>query len=96
MNWIVREWAPRWSHVSSYLDDGHYKTGDIMELAHVHSEVLELILFGFFQHQLGALADGIDAAQITGGVECWVGGFGERDVWEAGRPRAVWSGARRS
>jgi hypothetical protein len=47
-----------------------------MELAHVHGEVLELILLGLFQHQLGAFANGMDAAQITGGVERWVGGFG--------------------
>lgn len=67
-----------------------------MEFAHVNSEVLELILLGLLQDQLGALSDGIDAAQVASGVEGWVGGFGKRHVWEARGPGAVWGGARGS
>jgi hypothetical protein len=78
----------------AYLNYGYDKASDISKLAHVNSEVLELILFGLFEHQLGALADGVDAAQIAGRVESWIWGLWERDIWEAGRPRAVWSGSR--
>lgn len=67
-----------------------------MELAHINSKVLELVLLGLFEDQLGALADGIDAAQVASGVEGWVGGFGEGDIWEARGPGAVGGGARRS
>lgn len=84
------------SQNEAYLDYRYNKAGDIAKLAHVHSEVLELVLFGLFKHQLGALADSVDAAQIAGRVEGWIRGLWQRDVWEACRPRAVWGGSRRA
>jgi len=80
----------------SHLDNGHYKARDISEFAHVDSEVLELVLLGLFEDQLGALAHGMDAAQVAGGVERWIWGLGQRDVWKAGRARAIGSGSRRA
>jgi hypothetical protein len=67
-----------------------------VELAHVNSEVLELVLLGLFEDQLGALSHGIDTAQVTGWVESWVGCFWQRHVWEARGPGAVGCGARGS
>lgn len=80
--------------MAAYLDNGHNKAGDVVELAHVDGEVLELVLPRLLEDQLGAVADGIDAAQVAGGVERRVGGFGERHVWEARGPGAVGGGAR--
>lgn len=79
---------------NAYLNNGNYKTGNILELAHINIEVLELILFRLFKHELGTLSDGIDAAQVPSRVERWVGRFGEGHVREARRPRAIGSGAR--
>jgi hypothetical protein len=82
------------SQNEAYLNYGYDKASDISKLAHVDCEVLELIFLGLFEHQLGALADGVDAAQVAGRVESWIWGLWQRDVWEAGRPGAVWSGSR--
>jgi hypothetical protein len=65
-----------------------------VELAHVDGKVLELVLLRLLEHQLRALAHGVDAAQVAGGVQRWVGRLGERHVWEARGPRAVGGGAR--
>ena len=78
----------------SHLDYGHDKASDVSKLGHVDGEVLELVLLCLFQHQLGAVAHRIDAAQVAGGVERWIGRLGQRHVWKAGRARAVWRGAR--
>lgn len=83
-----------WGARGAYLDYRDDKTSNIAKLGHVDGEVLELVLLGLFEDQLGSLAHGMDAAQIAGGVECWVGRLWQRDVWEARGPGAVWSGAR--
>lgn len=56
--------------------------------------MLELVLAGLVEHQPGALAHGVDAAQIAGRVEGRVGRLGQRDVGEARGPRAIGGGAR--
>lgn len=78
-----------------HLDDRHNKAGDVGELAHVDGKVLELVLLRLLQHQARAVADGIDAPQVAGWVEGWVRGAWQRDVWEAGGPRAVGGGGAR-
>lgn len=70
----------------TYLDNGHDKASYIVELGHINGKVLELVLLGLFQDEFGAFADGIDAAQVAGGVEGWIWSFGERDIWEARGP----------
>lgn len=84
----------RCDRVCSYLDYGDNKASYIVELAHVHSKVLELVLLGFFEDKLGALPHSIDAAQIAYGVKSWVGCFGEGNIWETRGPGAVGGGAR--
>ena len=78
-----------------HLDDRHNKAGDITEFAHVHREVLELVLLGLFEHQPRAVAHCIDASQVPGRVKGWVRSAWERDIWEAGGPRAVRGGGAR-
>jgi hypothetical protein len=72
-----------------HLDNGHDKAGDVAELGHVDGKVLQLVLLGLLQHQARAVAHGVDAAQVGGGVEGWVRGARQRHVGEAGGPRAI-------
>ena len=76
----------------SHLDDGHHVGSGILELGHVDGEVLELVLPRLLEDQAGPFADGIDAAQVAGGVEGWVGCLGEGHVGEAHARLAVGGG----
>lgn len=68
----------------SYFDDRHNIVGRVLELAHVDIEVTQLVLLGLLQHQVAPLAHGIDALEVTSGVEVRVGGAREGDVRDAG------------
>ena len=44
-----------------YLDDGDDVRGGSFEFAHVDVEMVQLVLFGLFQNDVGAFAHGMDA-----------------------------------
>jgi len=68
---------------AAYLDDRHNIVGRVLELAHVDIEVTQLVLLRLLEHQVAPLAHGIDALEIAGGVEVWVGSARQRDVRDA-------------
>jgi hypothetical protein len=88
----ARRRAQRGVQACYYLYNGADEAGNVCELCHVDGKVLELVLLGLVEDEARAVTDGIDAAQVGGGVEGWVGGPGQRDVWKAGRAGAVGGG----
>lgn len=46
--------------------------------------MVELVCLCLVENQSGAVSDGVDAAQIAGGVEGWVGSLWQRDVGDLG------------
>lgn len=66
-----------------YFNDRHNIVGRVLELAHVHIKVTQLILLCLFQHKVASLPHCIDAPQVAGRVEVWVRRARERDVRDA-------------
>ena len=77
----------------AYLDNGDYISSDLSKFGHVHSEMLELILFGLFEHEPRTFSDSVDAAQVGGRIQSWVGSPRKGHIGERhGRLGAVGGG----
>lgn len=66
-----------------YFNDRHNIVGRVLELAHVHIKMAQLVLLCLLQHKMASLPHCIDAPQVAGGVEVWVRRARERDVRDA-------------
>jgi len=70
---LIVDEGQQYYHDATYLDDGHDIVGRVLELCHVDIEMAQLVLLGLLQHQVTALPHSIDASQVAGGVEVWIG-----------------------
>lgn len=68
-----------------YLDDRHNILSRRLEFAHIDIEMVQLVAFGCLEDNLSALAHGVNAAEIGGGVQCWVGRFRSGHFWNGDR-----------
>lgn len=56
----------------TYFDDRNHIGRRHLEFAIIDVKVVQLILFRFLEHELRALADGMDAFEIRCRIECGV------------------------
>ena len=68
---------------SAYVHDAQDGVGRGVELAHVHVEMVEVVVSGLLQDEVALLADGMDAKEVAGRVfvGVWCG-------WDVGVARA--------
>jgi hypothetical protein len=65
----------------TYLDDRNDIGGRVWKFAHVHREMLQLVLLGLFQDNLRPITYGMDAPKISGRIRLRVGCSWDGDVW---------------
>lgn len=73
------------SWVVGYLDNRYHIRGRRLELGQIDIEMLQSVPLGSGHNQVGALANGMNAAQVGGGVQGRIGGSRDRHFGDGGR-----------
>lgn len=79
-----RAWRSFDTSMAFYLDNRDNILSRRFEFAHIDIKMVQLVTFGLVENDIGALAHGMYAAKIGGGVQYWVRWFCDRHFGNGG------------